>query len=73
MLVLQIHADLLWPNDAVVAVTGLEKVAFDTLGSDMHKYNLKMRQLEFNLKVIRLCCILLARVCEELTGCMMCS
>ena len=51
-LLLQINADLVWPDDAVAAVTGLEKVAFDTLGSDMHKYNLKMRQLEFNLKVV---------------------
>jgi hypothetical protein len=56
LLILQVHTDLAWPGDAVVAVTGLEKVAFDTLGVDMHKYNLKMRQLEFNLKVIDFVC-----------------
>lgn len=42
--------DLLWPEAAVAAVTSLEKTAYESLSSDMHKYNIKMRQLEFNLK-----------------------
>ncbi|KAI5065130.1 hypothetical protein GOP47_0019825 [Adiantum capillus-veneris] len=42
--------DLTWPAAAVAAVTCLERTAFESLSSDMHKYNLKMRQLEFNLK-----------------------
>lgn len=42
--------DLLWPEAAVAAVTSLERTAYESLSSDMHKYNLKMRQLEFNLK-----------------------
>lgn len=43
--------DLSWPEAAVAAVTSLEKTAYESLSSDMHKYNIKMRQLEFNLKV----------------------
>lgn len=42
--------DLIWPEAAVAAVTALERSTYEILGSDMHKYNLKMRQLEFNLK-----------------------
>ncbi|KAH7405357.1 hypothetical protein KP509_15G067300 [Ceratopteris richardii] len=43
-------ADIIWPDSAVSAVTSLEKAAYESLSSDMHKYNIKMRQLEFNLK-----------------------
>ena len=37
----------LWPD----AVTALEKAAPETLSSDFQKYNQKLRQLVFNLKV----------------------
>ncbi|KAJ0966676.1 hypothetical protein J5N97_023593 [Dioscorea zingiberensis] len=39
-----------WPGSAVFAIVALEKASFDALGSDFHKYNQKMRQLDFNLK-----------------------
>ncbi|XXG85153.1 hypothetical protein AAC387_Pa11g0293 [Persea americana] len=42
--------NLCWPDDAVPAVTALEKASHDALGSDFQKYNQKMRQLYFNLK-----------------------
>lgn len=42
--------DLVWPDAAIAAVTSLERAAYESLSSDMHKYNIKMRQLEFNLK-----------------------
>ncbi|KAJ0970188.1 hypothetical protein J5N97_023065 [Dioscorea zingiberensis] len=38
------------PDAAIQAVTTLEKVSYDALGSDFQKYNQKMRQLDFNLK-----------------------
>ena len=41
----------LWPDAAVPAVTALEKAAHETLSSDFQKYNQKLRQLVFNLKV----------------------
>lgn len=41
--------DLQWPDDAVTAVTALEKVSHEVLSSDFQKYNQKMRQLSFNL------------------------
>lgn len=47
---LKVDGELLWPKAAVTAVASLERNAYETLGSDMHKYNIKMRQLEFNLK-----------------------
>lgn len=40
-----------WPDTAVAAITALEKASHETLGSDFQKYNQKMRQLDFNLKV----------------------
>lgn len=40
---------LVWPDTAVEAVAALERCAHD-LGLDVHKYNLKMRSLEFNLR-----------------------
>lgn len=40
-----------WPDSAVTAVVSLEKVAHEALSSDFQKYNQKMRQLTFNLKV----------------------
>lgn len=46
----KVDTDILWPEAAVAAITALEKAAYETLGSDNHKYNIKMRQLEFNLK-----------------------
>ncbi|PKI50962.1 hypothetical protein CRG98_028692 [Punica granatum] len=41
---------LVWPDDAVSAVTALEKASHDALSSDSQKYNQKLRQLVFNLK-----------------------
>lgn len=40
-----------WPDSAVTAVVSLEKAAHEALSSDFQKYNQKMRQLTFNLKV----------------------
>lgn len=40
-----------WPDSAVPAVVSLEKAAHEALSSDFQKYNQKMRQLTFNLKV----------------------
>jgi len=40
-----------WPDSAVPAVTALEKASHDALSTDFQKYNQKMRQLVFNLKV----------------------
>ncbi|XP_038971116.1 uncharacterized protein LOC103705583 [Phoenix dactylifera] len=39
-----------WPDDAVPAITALERATHETLGPDFQKYNQKMRQLDFNLK-----------------------
>ncbi|KAM0942064.1 putative BAH domain, transcription elongation factor S-II, central domain-containing protein [Dioscorea sansibarensis] len=39
-----------WPDTAVSAIVALEKASFDAFYSDFHKYNQKMRQLDFNLK-----------------------
>lgn len=47
------EGDLTWPEIAPVAVEvayALEKLANDSLGIDLHKYNLKMRSLDFNVK-----------------------
>ncbi|KAK4744932.1 hypothetical protein SAY87_011244 [Trapa incisa] len=41
---------LVWPNDAVSAVTALEQASHEALASDWQKYNQKIRQLVFNLK-----------------------
>ena len=41
----------LWPDDAVRAVAALEQASHESLSSDYQKYNQKMRQLCFNLKV----------------------
>ncbi|KAK4742363.1 hypothetical protein SAY87_000364 [Trapa incisa] len=41
---------LIWPDEAVSAVTALEKASHDALSSDSQKYNQKLRQLVFNLK-----------------------
>ncbi|KAH7662999.1 BAH domain proteins protein [Dioscorea alata] len=38
------------PDAAIEAVTTLEKVSYEALGSDFQKYNQKMRKLDFNLK-----------------------
>eukprot|EP00249_Psilotum_nudum_P016101 c25658_g1_i1 orf=126-1961(+) len=46
----KVDEHLLWPEAAVAAVTALERAAYESLGIDVHKYNIKMRQLEFNLK-----------------------
>ncbi|KAH9301640.1 hypothetical protein KI387_013223, partial [Taxus chinensis] len=46
----KVEDNIVWPEAAVVAISALEKAAYESLGSDNHKYNLKMRQLEFNLK-----------------------
>ncbi|KAJ7543475.1 hypothetical protein O6H91_09G039600 [Diphasiastrum complanatum] len=50
LLHVQIEGELAWPADVITASTALEKTVFSTLSTDMHKYNLKMRQLAFNLK-----------------------
>ncbi|CAM6042307.1 unnamed protein product [Sphagnum compactum] len=44
---------LAWPEVATAAmavVRALEQLSHDSLGTDLHKYNLKMRQLDFNVK-----------------------
>jgi hypothetical protein len=49
------EGDLAWPEIATTAVevaSALERLSHDSLGNDLHKYNLKMRQLDFNVKVI---------------------
>ncbi|GLJ21597.1 hypothetical protein SUGI_0401180 [Cryptomeria japonica] len=46
----KVEDNIVWPDAAVEAIVALEKAAYESLGSDNHKYNLKMRQLEFNLK-----------------------
>lgn len=48
---LQGGKSFLWPDAAVPAVTALEKASHDSLSSDFQKYNQKLRQLVFNLKV----------------------
>lgn len=48
---LQDGKPLIWPDDAVSAVTALERASHDALSSDSQKYNQKLRQLVFNLKV----------------------
>ncbi|KAM1850805.1 hypothetical protein ACFX13_014941 [Malus domestica] len=40
----------LWPEDAVHAVTSLEKASHESLSFDFQKYNQKLRQLGFNLQ-----------------------
>ncbi|PQP99973.1 uncharacterized protein Pyn_25641 [Prunus yedoensis var. nudiflora] len=39
-----------WPDDAVRAVTSLEKASHESLSSDSTKYNQKLRQLWFNIQ-----------------------
>ncbi|KAL2611228.1 hypothetical protein R1flu_022920 [Riccia fluitans] len=41
---------IVWPESAIQAASALEKFAYEFYESDQHKYNLKMRQLDFNLK-----------------------
>jgi hypothetical protein len=48
------EGSLAWPEVATTAmavVRALEQLSHDSLGTDLHKYNLKMRQLDFNVKV----------------------
>ncbi|CAL0331990.1 unnamed protein product [Lupinus luteus] len=40
----------IWPDAAVPAIAALEKASHDALSSDLHKYNQKLRSLDFNLK-----------------------
>lgn len=54
LVVLQSGKSFLWPDAAVPAITALEKVCNDALSADFQKYNQKMRQLVFNLKVRKL-------------------
>lgn len=49
--VLQAVEKSCWPDAAVESITALEKASHENLGSDFQKYNQKMRQLDFNLKV----------------------
>lgn len=51
ILYLQSAGRICWPDDAVPAITALERATHETLGLDFQKYNQKMRQLDFNLKV----------------------
>jgi hypothetical protein len=47
------EGSLAWPEVATTAmavVRALEQLSHDSLGTDLHKYNLKMRQLDFNVK-----------------------
>ncbi|KAG0614610.1 hypothetical protein M758_6G190200 [Ceratodon purpureus] len=47
------EGELAWPEVAPAAVevaSALERLSHDSLGNDLHKYNLKMRQLDFNVK-----------------------
>lgn len=47
------EGSLAWPEvapAAVEVVSALERLSYDSLGNDLHKYNLKMRQLDFNVK-----------------------
>eukprot|EP00252_Welwitschia_mirabilis_P014343 TRINITY_DN31519_c0_g1_i1.p1 TRINITY_DN31519_c0_g1~~TRINITY_DN31519_c0_g1_i1.p1 ORF type:complete len:602 (-),score=176.07 TRINITY_DN31519_c0_g1_i1:245-2050(-) len=46
----KVESFLVWPHAAIPAVCALEKAAHESLGNDNHKYNMKMRQLDFNLK-----------------------
>ncbi|KAJ7299264.1 hypothetical protein O6H91_Y265200 [Diphasiastrum complanatum] len=46
----KIEGEYAWPLGVIAATTALEKTIYSTLSADMHKYNLKMRQLAFNLK-----------------------
>ncbi len=51
---MQGEGSLAWPEVATTAmavVRALEQLSHDSLGTDLHKYNLKMRQLDFNVKV----------------------
>ncbi|OAE21001.1 hypothetical protein AXG93_2024s1140 [Marchantia polymorpha subsp. ruderalis] len=41
---------IVWPESAISAASALEKFAHEFHDTDHHKYNLKMRQLDFNLK-----------------------
>ncbi|KAK4752197.1 hypothetical protein SAY87_020995 [Trapa incisa] len=41
---------LVGPDDAVSAVTALERASHEALASDLQKYNQEFRQLVFNLK-----------------------
>lgn len=50
LLDLQAGKSFQWPDAAVAAVTALEKASHDAFSPDM-KYNQKLRQLMFNLKV----------------------
>ncbi|KAL3682396.1 hypothetical protein R1sor_000418 [Riccia sorocarpa] len=45
-----VEGNIVWPESAIQAATALEKFAYEFHESDQHKYNLKMRQLDFNLK-----------------------
>jgi hypothetical protein len=40
-----------WPDAAVSAIVSLEKASHEALSTDFQKYNQKLRQLDFNLKV----------------------
>lgn len=69
--VLQSSKSFIWPDAAVPAITALEKVSNDALSADFQKYNQKMRQLVFNLKVrnlsVLLCqCILISHNTHQL-------
>ena len=63
----------LWPDAAVPAVTALEKVAHETLSSDFQKYNQKIRQLVFNLKVSMLLICLYDLYLRSLKNTSMCA
>ena len=52
-----------WPDSAVAAIAALEKASHEALSSDFQKYNQKMRQLAFNLKVNIIC---ICHVCDDL-------
>lgn len=64
MLCLQAGRSFIWPDAAVPAVTALEQASQDAFSSDFQKYNQKMRQLVFNLKV-RGGCMLFICLCTR--------
>lgn len=64
LFVRQVDNQLKWPDSAVSAVTALEKASHEALSTDFTKYNQKLRQLCFNLKVSLVYAYLLFFRCE---------
>lgn len=71
-LTVQNSKSFVWPDVAVRAVVALEKASHDSLSSDYQKYNQKLRQLVFNLKVRRCssALMLLHFILDDFCSCM---